>query len=124
MKLDFEKDVYIDTDDYVSENDYLEVDGIYSYYAVIGEEEFFIDFYVEVILDDDCYGYEKEQDEDGYHSVPYIRYISILDTKLQGYDIHDAKWNKVSKEVLMDAYDMTEKDFEDLISYCDTSIPF
>lgn len=124
MKLDFEKDVVVDTDDYVSEENYLDCDGIYSYYAVIGDDEFYIDFYVEIILDEDCYEYESEQDEDGYYQVPYITYISILNTRLKGYDIYDAKGNKVDKEILMSTYDMTKEDFDDLVSYCDASISF
>lgn len=124
MKLDFEKDVVVDTDDRVLEDNYLECDGIYNYYAVIGDDEFTIDFYVEVILDDDCYEYETEQDEDDYYGEPYISYIEILDTELKDYEIYDAKGKKVDKEVLMNAYDMTEKDFNDLVSYCKANISF
>ena len=124
MKLDFAKDVVVDTDERVTEDNYLECDGIYNYYAVIGDDEFTIDFYVEVILDDDCYEYETEQDEDDYYGEPYISYIEILDTELKDYEIYDAKGKKVDKEVLMNAYDMTEKDFNDLVSYCKANISF
>ena len=124
MKLDFAKDVVVDTDERVTEDNYLECDGIYNYYAVIGDDEFTIDFYVEVILDDDCYEYETEQDEDDYYGEPYISYIEILDTELKDYEIYDAKGKKVDKEVLMNAYDMTEKDFNDLVFYCKANISF